>query len=188
MVLGEDGSLRRGALHDREQRGTLAAGVFVVGRNAARLQDCRVGVDMSDRDVTRRSFRDVLPRHDPRHACGFLVHRRLAPEPAGPNVVAVIAGVHDARRVHQLAFAQARDNLSDVVVEKADEPVIGGDGDTHLFLVEEFVVGETTRVVLQVRMIGAFAFIVLFRPGHLIERIEVKELRRRHQREMGTDV
>src|SRR3546814_3084948 len=65
-------------------------------RDANPLHDRRVGVDMGDRGVADGADGDLGACENQRYARRFLVHRRLAPQAARAEIVAVIAGIEHA--------------------------------------------------------------------------------------------
>ena len=136
-------------------------------RAADRLEHGPVAVDQRDRRVDDRAGGDAGARHDQRNGNELLVHHRLAPQSPAAEIVAVVGRVDHPGRARQPRRLEGREDLADIVVEEADEGIVGGDRAPDRQLVGEEVVvvhdrperpdGRVPRVPRPRRRAGASA-------------------------------
>ena len=74
---------------------------------------------MARRRFDFHALRNVGALDDERHAGDFFVHRRLAPQPARAEIVAVIGRIEHARIAGEPDSLERAQHLADVVVEKS---------------------------------------------------------------------
>ena len=180
MIFAEHGALR--LLAERPER---AAGQRGVGVEARAFEDRRVAVQQRGRRAADPPRRHARPGGDQRHADRLLIHVGLAPEPARAEVLAMVAGVDDARRAGEPGRLQRGQHATDIVVEEGAEPVVGGDGHPARLVVEEAVIGLGLGIGLDPGMARAQA--VVLRQRHLRRVVEGEEGLGRDQREMRAD-
>ena len=115
-------------MRQAEQR--RAGQVAIVGmlRRAYAFDDGREAIDQLGRLMADKALWHLGPRENHRHAGGFLVHRRFTPQATCAEIVAMVARIENPRTVCETGRGERVDELADVVVDKADEPEIGGQG------------------------------------------------------------
>ena len=188
MVLAHDGALRRGAAHDVHQR--YARQVSVVGMRGQpdAVDDGGEGIDERD-GLTADDTRGHLGAgHDHRYTGQLLVHVGFAPQSARAEVVAVIAGVDDARVAGEAVVLERLQEPADIVVDEADETEIGGNRFAHFGrIIESLVVDLAGSHGLDIRVGRPLGLGVQPWPWHLVLGIKVVPLGPRDQGKVRAD-
>ena len=118
------------------------------GRSRSSGMRCKPDAIDDGREAVDQRYRlaagDTLGTSGPAMIIGtagqLLVHVGLAPQPARAEVVAVVAGVDDARVAGEAVVLERLHQPADVVVDEADEAEVGGDRLAHLGRIVEALV------------------------------------------------
>ena len=98
VIFAHDGALRAPCRATMSSSGAPGRSRSLgVARQPDAIEDGREAIDQRDRLAADDARRHLGSGHDHRHAGRLLVHVGLAPQPARAEVVAVVAGVDDAR-------------------------------------------------------------------------------------------
>ena len=170
MVFAQDGPIRVGS------GGQLVQGNAGVGGGdgalvgfAGAFHDERVDVHMADVPVHRYAGGYPFARDDQRHLGRFLVHRRLAPQAPGAEIVAVIAGVQHSGRIVEAHGFKRRQDLANLLVQERAQSPVARQGPAHpVFAVEVGVVVVGAGVVEEERVVRPLLPRILFRPRQIV--------------------
>lgn len=184
MVFGQHRPVGHVAIRDLDQRVPGVAGKAAARVQSDRLRERGIDVDQAHRRVGRIRLRDAGTGEDHRHAGRFLVHRRLAPQPARAEVVAVVGRIEDAGVGFQSRGRYRAQDLADVVVEKGHQAEVGCERALQHRFVESFVVAQAAAHRIDERVNGALVARIHRRPRQRPARVEIVELRRCDQREV----
>ena len=132
-------------------------------------RDAREHIDQRYRLLADKALGHLGPGEDHRHAGRLLVHVRFAPQPAGAEIVAVVARIeHPGLRI-EAGRGERVDQLSDIAIDKADEPEIGGDRAPQCHRVEPLVVDLAFAIGRDIGVVRLPLFrVVLRRQRHLV--------------------
>src|SRR5689334_14890786 len=185
VIFAHDGAFGRPPAHDVQQRGARQVAVFGMNRQADAVDDGRKAIDQGYRLATDNLGWNFGTCHQHRHGGRFLIHIGFAPQSAAAEIVAVVAGVDDARAAGQIEVLERLQQAPDVVIDEAHEPEVGGNRLAHLaWLIEALVVDLAGSHGRQIGVVGPFGLSVEARPGHLRLRVQVVPFRSGDQRKM----